>query len=92
MTNPVNHSEAVEIAETAAKETLRQTFRLLGVDIDDIESVNTFRADLVHARRLRRMSEKATMAALWGGFITVGGGGLIVFWDGVRAAFGLPPT
>ncbi len=54
---------AREVAEAAAHEAVRETFRLLGVDIDDQASVNAFRADLVYARKLRRMGDRAGTAA-----------------------------
>lgn len=88
MTGPVNHAEAVGIAEAAAKETVRETFRLLGVDIDDQQSVNSFRADLTHSHRTRKLAEKGVLALVWS--IIAGGGGGILFllWDGIKVAFG----
>lgn len=64
---------------------LRQTFRALGVDIDDQDSLNAFRADLVYARRQRRLSERAKLIALRTvvtAVVTgaVGGAGLAIKW------------
>jgi hypothetical protein len=53
-----------EAAELAAKQAVRDTFRLLGVDIDDQDQVNAFRADLIHARKLRKLSDSAASTAL----------------------------
>ncbi len=47
------------VAEEAAQKTIRETFKLLGVDTECVESVNEFRADLIFARELRRTKETA---------------------------------
>lgn len=65
-----------EIASTASRKAINETFRLLGVDTADQASLNEFRADLVHARSMRRMSDRATTVA-WTVCITAIVGGLI---------------
>ncbi len=82
------HRIAAEAAELAAKDALAQTFRLFGLDITDQDQVNAFRADLVHARRLRKLSDRIGIVMLW----SVGGGvvagALLMFWDGIKTALG----
>lgn len=48
------------VAEEAAEKAVRETFFLLGVDIDDIDSVNSFREDLQFGRKLRLKAEEGT--------------------------------
>ena len=49
---------AEEVAERTSQQTLHETFRLFGVDLADQKQVNEFREDLVHARKLRRLSQR----------------------------------
>ncbi len=86
MSESLSHEEAREIADQAANAAIRQTLSLLGVDVNDQKSINEFRADLVYARRVRLMSERAAAATMWGIAVTVAGGALLVFWDGIKAA------
>jgi len=61
------------VAEDAAEKAVRETFFLLGVDIDSIESVNSFREDLQFGRKLRLEAERGTkkfMNVVWGVIIT----------------------
>lgn len=77
-------SEMGEIATLAAHETVRETFRLFGVDIDDQQQVNAFRADLIYARKIRQLSEKAGTVA-WRVFITaIVTGAIAALWQGFR--------
>ena len=75
-----------QAAERAAREAVRETFRLLGIDIDEQGEVNDFRADLVYARKMRRLSEKTAVAAFIALAAAVGGGIVSLFWDGLKAA------
>ena len=82
------HRIAAEAAELAAKDALAQTFRLFGLDIFDQDQVNEFRADLIYARRLRKLSDRVSVVMVWsvGGGIVAGA--LMMFWDGIKAALG----
>lgn len=82
------HCIARDAAKLAAKDAIAQTFRLFGLDITDQDQVNEFRADLIHARRLRKLSDRVSVVMVWsiGGGIVAGA--LMVFWDGIRAALG----
>lgn len=79
----IDRDEAEAIAEKATCKTIERVFTLLGVDINDKQSVNAFRADLMHARRMRKMTERAAMAAVWGITVAVIGGVLALTWDGI---------
>ena len=48
-----------EIAKEVSKETIRQTFAVLGVNADDQDSLNKLRSDLVSARNVRTALEAA---------------------------------
>ena len=69
--------ECAEIADRA----VRKTFAILGVNIDNPESVEEFRQDLRFGKRLRKISDHGTMAffaavavalvgAIWIGIVT----------------------
>ncbi len=61
---PLRKEDAEEIAEACAEKALKRMFQMLGVDIFNQESVNSFRADLIHAHSMRKMTERGQMAAL----------------------------
>lgn len=77
-----------EAAELAAKETVRETFRLFGVDIEDQDQVNAFRADLIYARKLRKLSDGAVGTAARVIITAIVGGCLVFLLDGLRRSFG----
>lgn len=58
------------------RDSLHETFRALGVDLEDQDSLNAFRSDLVHARKMRRLSERAGTAAI-GVLVTAIVGGIL---------------
>jgi hypothetical protein len=61
------------VADEAAEKAVREVFFLLGVDIDNIDSVNSFRDDLQFGRKLRLEAERGTkkfMNVVWGVVIT----------------------
>ena len=84
----MNQEEITALAhaagEAGAHEALRQTFRMLGVDIDDQNQVNEFRADLVHARRWRKLASavgsKAVLAIATGLLALAGS----LIWEGMK--------
>lgn len=59
----LNRQEIRAIAEGAAQigaeRGIARAFRLLGVDINDQQSLNTFRADLIFAHNERKRAERA---------------------------------
>ncbi len=62
--HPLSKEDAEEIAEACAEKAMQRMFQLLGVDIFNQESVNSFRADLIHAHSMRKMTERGGTAAL----------------------------
>lgn len=82
------HRIAAVAAELAAKDALAQTFRLFGLDITDQDQINEFRADLIHARRLRKLSDRVSfvmVCSIGGGIVA---GALMLLWDGIKTALG----
>lgn len=53
-----HNPEIEEAAKIAAREAMKDTFSLLGVDTTDQDSLNELRADLVYARKQRKGSEE----------------------------------
>lgn len=49
---------ATQAGEAAAHQAVRDTFRLFGVDTEDQDQINSFRADLIWARSERREAER----------------------------------
>lgn len=88
-TDPVLEAIAEDAAERASRRTSRDVFKLFGVDIEDQEQVNSFRADLIHAHNMRKLSERAG-ARVWMMVVSAGtGGALVAMWDGIKAKLGL---
>jgi hypothetical protein len=56
--------ELQQVARMSAQSAVHETFRHLGVDLNDQQQVNEFRADLVWSRRNRKMSEQVGGRAL----------------------------
>lgn len=80
----LSRDEAETLAESAANKAVRTAFRLLGMDIDDQRSLNEFRADLIHAHKMRRTWERGGVIAL---SVIVGAavaGAASILWQAVR--------
>lgn len=69
------------IAKEAADASVRKTFAILGVDIDDPRQVEEFREVLRFAKRMNRIAEHGTLAvvavfaaamcaAVWAGIVS----------------------
>lgn len=65
--------------DAAVDRAVKKTFEILGVDVNDPESVEQFREDLRFGRRMRRAADKGWAALV--GIIFVGGGMLL--WQGL---------
>ena len=74
-----SHSEY--ISENATELAVKKVFAILGVDIDRIESVEEFRADLRFGRKMRKVADHgflaffgvvaaAFAAAVWAGIVS----------------------
>ena len=59
------HEEGCFFAAQAAKLAVRETFAILGVDVERPESVEDFRKDLRYSGHLRRLSDHGGKV-LWG--------------------------
>lgn len=90
----ITHEECKDIAAAAAEEgstiVLKRTFALLGVDLDDFESVQEFRGDLQWVKSGRRLSKTVTGKSVSSvvGVITIGV--LVGLYDYVRKILHLP--
>lgn len=60
---PIIDAAAKEAAKEASEETLRDVFKLFGVDLTNVAAINRFRADLIFARKQREISERARSIA-----------------------------
>lgn len=70
-------------AAAVAKEAVRQTFAILGVDVDEPKEVEEFRRDLRFGQSMRKMAERGQIA-----MVTVLVGGLMAaVWAGVKVNF-----
>jgi len=74
-----------EIIRAAADHAVKKTFAILGVDVDDPESIEEFRQDLRFGKRMRKMSDHGQLALAAMFFV---GLGWAVF-EGIRSKFGL---
>lgn len=72
------NSEASEAADLAVK----KVFFLLGVDVEDAESVSEFQADLRFGRKLRKLADHGLVGMV--GIAAVGLAGAL--WHGITAA------
>jgi hypothetical protein len=60
---PLSDRHVEQVADRAARSAVIETFRVIGVDIADIDSVNSLRDDLRHAHRQRVASEDRSTTA-----------------------------
>lgn len=77
------------VAYDASQRAIKDTFKLFGCNIDDQESINEFRSDLIHTRRWRKFWER-TVSKI--GVIVLSiiiGGVLATFWSGFQQAMGV---
>lgn len=80
----VAEAELQQVARLSAQNAVRETFRNFGVDIEDQQQVNDFRADLVWSRRSRKMSEQVGGRALLTVVSILTGGVLVAGWEFLR--------
>ena len=70
--------------QKAAEIAVKKVFNILGVDVENPESVEEFRMDLRFGRRMRRASDRG-MLAIVGAIAT---GLVIAFWTGITKILG----
>ncbi len=73
-----------EAAERAASKAMRQTFRLLGVDIEQQDSINSYRADLISAHEVRKLKERGGVVAVTVIFTAICSGIVALVWDALK--------
>ena len=79
MTTPQPQVTSQEI-DAAVDRAVRKVFAILGVNIDNPESVEQFREDLRFGRKLRRASDKGWVAVV--GLVAVGLA--LATWEGIK--------
>jgi hypothetical protein len=72
--------ECAEIADRA----VRKTFAILGVNIDNPESVEEFRQDLRFGKRLRKIADHGTLAFFAAVAVAIAG----AIWIGITSTLG----
>lgn len=72
------------IADTAAKQAVREVFTLLGVDVDQPAQVEEFRKSLRFSDELRKMADKGKMAIAASLFTAI----TIAIWVGIKTKLG----
>lgn len=70
-----------DLADDAAEKAVRKVFAILGVDVDQPESVESFRKDLRAAQSIRKASDHAYLA----GLAVIIGAALTALWHGIKA-------
>lgn len=75
------HGSTSEITQ-AADLAVKKVFYLLGVDVEDAESIEDFRADLRFGRKLRRLADHGLIGLV--GIMAVGLAGAL--WHGIVSA------
>jgi hypothetical protein len=73
---PPDQTTAQQLAERAALRSITDTFRLLGIDITEMDDLNDLRDDFRYVRRQRLLTEtrrteatKSAVTALVGGIV-----------------------
>lgn len=77
---------AEDAAERGAYKAVHELFRLLGVDISSQDQLNEFRADLIHARKMRRLWDRAGGHVLMIIISVATGAFIVAMWDTIKAA------
>lgn len=71
------------LAEEVAEATIRRTFTMLGVDIDDPDEIRHFQANMAWVFRFRRLSEKVGATIILTVVTAATGGILTLVWDSI---------
>lgn len=74
-----------QVIEQSVERAVKKTFAILGVDINDPESVEEFRQDLRFGKRMRKMSDHGQLALVATFFIGLGW----AVYEGIKAKFGM---
>lgn len=82
---PLDAPPEDDIIRAAADHAVKKTFAILGVDIDDPESIEEFRQDLRFGKRMRKMSDQGQLALAGMFFVGVGW----AIFEGIRTKMGM---
>lgn len=74
-----------EAIEHAVERAVKKTFAILGVDINDPESVEEFRQDLRFGKRMRKMADHGQLALVAMFFMGLGW----ALYEGIKAKLGV---
>lgn len=74
-----------EVIEQSVERAVKKTFAILGVDINDPESVEEFRQDLRFGKRMRKMADHGQLALV--AMFCVGLGWAV--YEGIKAKLGM---
>ena len=85
----MDQADIERIAQSAAEAAVHQTFRLFGVDTKDQASINAMRADLVHARKMRRIWDGAAGRITLGIVTAIVVAGIVWASDWIKLALGV---
>jgi len=80
--------ETREIARITAHETVREQWRVVGVDPDDTEDLREFRRDLMFQRQMRQRAETVGGYAVKATVTGLIGAALLAIWLGIQAKLG----
>ena len=84
--DPLDHTcptDHCHHANNAAIIAVKEVFGILGVDVDNPESVEEFREDLRFGKRMRKMVRSSTLALVGAFFAAVGTG----IWELIASFF-----
>ena len=71
-------------ADDAAKKAVRETFAILGVNVDDPQQVREFQDSLRFSDRLRKTAEKGMITFV----ISIAGLAVAALWTGIKFKIG----
>ena len=74
-----------EVIEQSVERAVKKTFAILGVDINDPESVEEFRQDLRFGKRMRKMADHGQLALVAMFFMGLGW----ALYEGIKAKLGM---
>jgi hypothetical protein len=74
-----------QVIEQSVERAVKKTFAILGVDINDPESVEEFRQDLRFGKRMRKMADHGQLALVAMFFMGLGW----ALYEGIKAKLGM---
>lgn len=77
----IEKSQLEEIAAEAAKKAVQDTFAKFGIDINSVEEIRHFQANMGFIFRFRKLSEKVGATIILTIATICTGGILALFWD-----------